>query len=85
MICTFKVYDGDHLQSNASAVYTIKMPCFTTDSKWNTPAIQSFIRWNNNNFIKDGNANGGKTFWSLSENDRNFAFQSSVAILKNFG
>jgi hypothetical protein len=80
------VYNGDYLQSSDNPLYTIQMPCFTTTTNWNSKAIQSFVRRNQNNFIKDGNANGGNTFWSLSENDgKTFTFKSSVAIITEFG
>jgi hypothetical protein len=43
------------------------------------------VKWNQGNFIKDGN-NGGNTFWSLDPNDdnRKYAFASSVGIIEKF-
>ncbi|GHV24386.1 hypothetical protein FACS1894176_00600 [Bacteroidia bacterium] len=62
MVCTFRVYNGESLQSANDYVYELKVPCFTkgTDiqgDRQNSTLISKWIEWNKNNFIKDGNAN----------------------------
>ncbi|MDR0608330.1 MAG: hypothetical protein LBG52_08600 [Candidatus Peribacteria bacterium] len=96
MICTFNVYNGQKTQDKVkkereTPVYEITMPCFTKDTdrnkEWNSNLLSAFIRWNQNNFIKDGNANGGNTFWSYNpiSTTREFAFRSSMFVIDNFG
>ncbi|MDR2415450.1 MAG: hypothetical protein LBD75_02305 [Candidatus Peribacteria bacterium] len=91
MVCNFKIYNGKELQSQGNYVYDIEGPCFTqgTDvqADWSSsPLISSFINWNQHNYIKDGNANGGNTFWSYNiTNNKSYAFRSSVFIIDNFG
>ena len=91
MVCNFKVYNGKLRQDNDEFVYWLRVPCFTdgTDIQgdWeHSDLINAFIKWNQNNFIKDGNANGGNTFWSYNIfKDREFAYRSSVFIIDNFG
>jgi hypothetical protein len=91
MVCNFKVYNGKELQSRGNYVYDIVVPCFTTGTdiqadRSSSPLISSFINRNHNNFIKDGNANGGDTFWSYNiTNNRGYAFRSSVFVIKRFG
>ena len=76
MVCNFKVYNGTELQSKGNYLYNIEVPCFTRGSDiqrdWSSSAlISSFVNWNHNNFIKDGNSNGGDTFWSYNiDNNR---------------
>jgi hypothetical protein len=92
MVCTFRVYNGKYQQSDNKYVYELRVPCFTrgTDIQgdWqNSPLISKWITWNKNNFVKDGNANGGNTFrsYNILNNTREFAFRSSVFIIDNFG
>jgi hypothetical protein len=91
MVCNFKVYNGKYTQSEDKYVYHLRVPCFTrgTDiqaDRSNSTLISSFINWNQHNFIKDGNANGGNTFWSYNiTQDREYAFRSSVFVIDNFG
>lgn len=91
MICTFKVYNGKEIQSQGNVVYEIELPCFTEGSdiqadRSSSPLISSFLNRNTNNFIKDGNFNGGNTFWSYDiRNDKNYRFRSSVFVIKDFG
>ncbi|MDR2541052.1 MAG: DUF11 domain-containing protein [Candidatus Peribacteria bacterium] len=92
MVCTFRVYNGENIQSDDDYVYELRVPCFTKGSdiqrdRQSSSLISKWIDWNKHNFIKGGNDNGGNTFrsYNILNNNRGFAFRSSVFVINNFG